>query len=260
MKKNLVGIALVAAVGSLLLVPAAVNSLPGGDLLPDLTTKPPRKFTIENAEGQRRLRFTNEVLNIGRGVLEMQPKIQDCNANGDPNDDRTTYQIIYQDDNMDSRFTRGTDTTFRENRAGCNLFHTAHNHWHFEDFANYSLYELGSGGSLGALVRSSDKVTFCIIDTHRRRGSLPGSPTQAFYSKCDADDTTGISIGWSDTYTANLADQWIEITGVPDGTYCVVSTADPSNRLQEANDSNNAARRKVRITGNTVQWQSLGAC
>jgi len=65
----------------------------------------------------------------------------------------------------------------------------------------------------------------------------------------------GLSKGWTDTYRSHLEGQWIDVTGVPDGTYRLRSTADPELRLHESPRTNNAAEVTVTMTGNTVTVQ-----
>ena len=61
-----------------------------------------------------------------------------------------------------------------------------------------------------------------------------------------------------DTYSAFLPDQFVDITTIADGTYRLVSVADPNTadrpggRLQETNDHNNAASVDVTITRTAV--------
>jgi len=58
----------------------------------------------------------------------------------------------------------------------------------------------------------------------------PGAPTSA-----DSPfEEMGISRGWGDVYTWDLPGQFIDITGVPDGVYDVVSIANPSCLLAES--------------------------
>ena len=141
------------------------------------------------------------------------------------------------------------------------VFHPAHGHWHLENFARYELKPIDGNGNVGTAVAASTKVSFCIIDVHHPFPTLPGSPGAKYYTQCDRNSTLGISIGWSDEYHSTLADQYIVITNVPDGIYCLVSTADPlGNRhatpprgFAELSRTNNAAGVKITITGPVVE-------
>lgn len=43
----------------------------------------------------------------------------------------------------------------------------------------------------------------------------------------------GISVGWADIYNWYLADQYIEISGVPDGVYVIETTANPIRTVRD---------------------------
>jgi Lysyl oxidase len=265
-----VGMALVSGVG------AAGEATP---LLPDLRTRPPSQFTIDLDEpghvGTRLLRFSNDVLNRGTGPLELGPKAEDCDENGNFDDDRTAYQHVFKDtETIDSpgEFLRMKDGSpadlFDEREAGCSMFHLAHNHWHFQDFAKYELRPMATDGPSETVVGSSDKVSFCLVDTNQVRNDLPGFSSTRYYGvgllHCDKDEVTGISIGWSDLYSAGLADQWIDIGpkggGIPNGTYCMISTVDPSDHLLEIKETNNSRSIRLKIKGNSVEIAQRRTC
>jgi hypothetical protein len=52
----------------------------------------------------------------------------------------------------------------------------------------------------------------------------------------------GESIGHGDIYQRYLPGQWIDVTGVPDGGYCLVTTADPGGQPVESSDADNSLR------------------
>jgi hypothetical protein len=101
-------------------------------------------------------------------------------------------------------------------------------------------------------VRNAEKVSFCIVDTIRRFPDVPGSPNHPYYALCTADSTTGLSAGWSDLYANYLDGQELDITTLPDGDYCLVSTADPLNLLRESDDTDNVGTDLVSIAGDQV--------
>jgi hypothetical protein len=229
--------------------PAFAANPPGGDLLPDLVAMPPRDLSIEVAGTEKRLRFSLESANVDTGPLEIAPQgpQSDCDHDGNPNNDRTVYQIIYRDLNNDGVFTRGVDVLTRSVFAGCMVFHVAHNHWHFVDFSGFELKNTG-----GATLLQGTKISFCLADTARSSPNVPGSPGRSYYGNCDQAAPQGISAGWSDIYDSSLPEQYLIINGVPDGDYCLVSTVDPMKRILETNESNNTASTRFRLVGNTV--------
>jgi hypothetical protein len=54
-------------------------------------------------------------------------------------------------------------------------------------------------------------------------------------------------VGWLDVYSKNLPDQWIDITGIPDGEYWLESESDPDDAILESDETNNITRIKVII-------------
>jgi lysyl oxidase len=235
----------------------------GADLLPDLQTLEPRDLRVETVRVgprlERRLRFSNEVQNAHTGPLELVPRSEDCDGDGDVKNDRRAYQRVYRDKDGNGFFERGIDTGFSEVPIGCMIFHPQHQHWHFENFARYELTTLPSAG--GAIVRSSTKVAFCIIDINRHPElGLPGSPAAKYYTTCGRNSTYGISVGWSDEYASTVAGQYVTITGVPDGQYCLASTANPPppagdlarQQMREISTANNRAAVPITLAGGTV--------
>jgi hypothetical protein len=226
-------------------------------LFPDLRTLPPRDIEIvlsrPGPNGERRLRFDNRIWNAGGGPVEAFPVTADCDGDGNTRNDRLAIQRIYRDKHDSDIFERDLDTDFDTHEVGCMEFHARHNHWHIKDFAKYELWRLEDLGVAGSQpVATSTKVSFCMIDTFAHDLTLPGAPAGSHYRTCARDAVYGISIGWGDEYQSSLADQWIVINGVPDGDFCLVSTANPIRRFVESNYDNNAAGVKIKITGNTV--------
>ena len=242
-------------------VPAAGAQEPPAQLLPDLRTVRPYDLFIErNAEeagGRKILRFANEVFNRGAGPMELDPEGE---CPGEPTG-KAAYQNIYQDDNANGVFDE--NDTYASHAAGCTHYHAAHEHWHFADFARYELFAYNDDGTVGERARRwsvSEKVSFCLVDTNRMRPGLPGSPDSRQYGRCDEDAATGISIGWSDVYGPSLPHQWVDITKVPAGTYCLRSIADPEDRLQEIHENNNGRGLKISIYRTQVDYEPRRPC
>ena len=113
--------------------------------------------------------------------------------------------------------------------AGC------HGHYHFRSFAEYRLLDTS-----GSLVRTGRKVGFCLMDITR----VVGSANPAARYTCS---NQGIQAGWADIYSANLSGQWIDITGLPAGTYSLEITIDPMNLIDELDETNNVTRVTVTV-------------
>ncbi len=125
------------------------------------------------------------------------------------------------------------------------VYHPAHSHWHFEDFSLYLLKREPDA----VTVAQSEKVSFCVIDTDHLFPALPGSPRSSHYGNvgCGPASVEGLSIGWADTYDASLPGQSLGVAGLPAGNYCLISRADPVNRLDELSDTNNNHRTRIHL-------------
>jgi hypothetical protein len=107
---------------------------------------------------------------------------------------------------------------------------SCHGHYHFRNFVIARLFD-----SNNLQVASAAKIGFCLLDDARWD---PNAPTQPIYH-CQFQ---GIQRGWDDFYWANLACQFIDITGLPGGEYTLELEVDPDNRLHESNKNNNIIR------------------
>src|SRR5262245_12157607 len=136
-----------------------------------------------------------------------------------------------------------SDGTFHDRVAGDFVWHPSHNHFHFED---YALYTLQPFNAPGASARTSSKTSFCVMDTTPVDTRLLGAPNKPVYATC-GNVMQGMSVGWGDTYGSNLAGQSIDLTGLPDGDYKLIIEADPKKRLLEINNSDNASCVLLRI-------------
>ena len=212
---------------------------------PDLVTLPPFNIAIEYnpGTGKKLLRFSNAVVNLGEGPLELNPVNNPVTGTTD------AYQRLYSHD------TDGIWSPVATNYVGKYVFHPAHNHWHFENFASYELHDVAADGSIGRNVfAAAGKVSFCLVDdvlldpVQEHKGSQT-------YTNCSRFTPQGISVGWVDIYLWTLPDQDLDITLIPDGYYWVVSTADPAGVINEggrSTEQNNAAATKVRIASDFV--------
>lgn len=239
---------------------AALPAGAGADLLPDLRTRAPAELYVQGND----LRLSNTIVNRGVGPLEIFPEATDsgdCDGDGDNSNDRLAFQRVFQDSadpGSPGFFVRSQDTASSSRLVGCMVFHPAHSHWHLEDFSAYTLRSEASG----QVVAHALKVSFCVIDTDHLFPALPGSPASYYGDDgCGRRSVEGMSIGWADTYGASLPGQSVEISGLPAGDYCLISRADPSNRLEERSDGNNRRRTRISLdpAAQDVQVQP-GAC
>lgn len=247
---------------------------PARELLPDLVTISPSDLRVESTgdwyiplpppeamapgcswgeaiEGMARrcLRFSNGVANVGEGALEVSLAPQD--AIGSFAGTGRFVQRIY-----------ASDGSVREEPVGAATFHAAHQHYHYAGLATYELYAYDAERKeRGELVREGRKAGFCFYDTamvditradvgpqgYDGRGCLDTAASasgSAWY--------TGVSPGFTDFYGWYLPDQYVEITGIEDGVYELVSIADGYGTLVESDATNNAGSAVFRLTGNAV--------
>lgn len=87
-------------------------------------------------------------------------------------------------------------------------FDDCHNHWHYEGYAEYVLYD-GAGVEMPQI---GFKNGFCVLDLECSDGG------QAKYT-CG---NMGITAGCGDIYSSSLSCQWVDITDVPAGDYTLV--------------------------------------
>jgi hypothetical protein len=97
------------------------------------------------------------------------------------------------------------------------------------DVEAYRLIRLDNGRRVG----TGAKHGFCYFDNTRFRLGLADAPSAPVYKGCgragDLRITTGLSVGWGDTYPAGIAFHWIDITGLNSARYRLRATADPAN-------------------------------
>jgi len=111
-------------------------------------------------------------------------------------------------------------------------FDPCHGHYHYAGYAEYLLFD--ANGSL--MPNIGFKNGFCVLDL-----TCPSGITAQF--NCG---NMGITAGCADYYSSNLSCQWIDITGVPAGTYYLVirtnwdQSPDQNGRYELRYDNNYA--------------------
>ncbi len=169
------------------------------------------------------LRFTTAFANQGEGHLELR-------GGAIVGGQQEVWQRIFY-----------SDGTHQDRLAGHFTYHAGHGHIHFDGYAIHKLRQVTAGNGVGDVVATGGKISFCLIDITKYNPNA--GPSR--YNSCG--QIQGVSAGWSDVYSRNLADQWINIATVPDGQYWLEVTIDPDNLLLEADPDNNTARIMVNI-------------
>ncbi|PXY18587.1 hypothetical protein BA062_35025 [Prauserella flavalba] len=197
-------------------------------LPPDLGMAPISDLTVATtAAGQRQLRFSATIVNVGRGPFELSASRTSTGSAF------TVSQAVAQTDG--SRTVTDVPATLQFGGDG-------HGHWHVRDLESYELVRLDNGVKVG----TSSKGGFCFFDTTAYRLSLPGAPQSPVHSAsgCGVESSLtvsmGLSVGWGDRYPWTLPDQYIDITNLSNGQYRLIATADPRGTFVESDHGNNA--------------------
>ncbi|MCW5636112.1 MAG: hypothetical protein KIT17_22440 [Rubrivivax sp.] len=196
---------------------------------PNLKPLPASNFSLvtNNAAGTTTLRFATTSWNSGTGALQLEAGAVDTGGGK-----QQVYQRVFNSDGSSALFF-----------AGWFQWHNGHNHFHFDDFALYTLQPINApGGS----ARTGSKTTFCVMDTTPVNLSLPGASSQAVYSSCGV-ALQGMSVGWGDTYGAHLAGQELDFTDNADGIYQVRIEIDPKKVMIESDRTDNVSCALVSI-------------
>lgn len=220
-------------------------------LYPDLRTAKPSELRFDEVKVGKRgnrsihnvLRFTNSVENVGAIPLDLNGYTVRMHSGKKKT---RVYQLI------SNGLPSGSGGIYKTYRVGLFEYHRKHAHFHFGSFARYELwtraqYEqwLQAGRSEGEEDprQVSSKATFCVMDIVRLEPHLPGSPEAPVYPTCGR-TRQGLSVGWADSYIADLPDQWVDLGDEPlaDGSYVLRSVADPGNRLYESPQKSDSER------------------
>jgi len=236
MSRQVIGVILLVTIGIL----TSVRVGTAQELTPNLVALPASEFAMSTniATGVTRLVFAATSWNNGKGPMEIEAGATSIAG-------QDVYQRVYNSD--------GSVTYYL---AGTYVYHPDHQHFHFE---NYALYTLKRVGAPGGSEQLSSKTSFCIMDTTKVNTTLPGAPRKAVYTSCGT-TTQGMSVGWGDRYGPTLAGQSFDITNNPEGDYDLTILVDPENRLRETSESDNVSCVRLHLSAADRILQNLGAC
>jgi hypothetical protein len=224
---------------TLVLLAPVGSASAASDRLPDLAMAKLQHLVIDQSDGRRLLRFSAIIVNVGSGPMEVRSQRATTSSSW------SSAQVIYDD-------AGGSRTVAT---PGVQLVYggDGHNHWHIKDLEQYRLEPTSGSGE-----RVGSKAGFCFFDNYPYKLSLPGAPQTVQYPRTVCGSATsrtlrhGLSVGWGDKYQWSLPDQYIDTTGLPDGTYRLWATADQANQFLESNDANNSTWVNLRIDASGV--------
>ncbi|HEX5016618.1 MAG TPA: lysyl oxidase family protein [Actinomycetes bacterium] len=213
-------------------------TVPPDSALPDIEALPAWGMSIRNRKtGRSFLNFGATAWNAGPGILMVE---------GFREPESTTmqaYQYFYEDGEVVGKVDAGT--LEYDNRD-------LHDHWHFRDFAAYSLLD-----DEKVKVLDSGKEAFCLAPTDPIDLTVDGAAWRPWLTDlstaCGEEGSLWIrevlQTGWGDTYTQARPGQSFEITDLPNGKYFVQVRANPDDVLLEGSSDNNVALRKIYLRG-----------
>ncbi len=166
-------------------------------------------------------------------------------------------QTIYHKNN-------GTITSSNVLTNGVMSYHPSHGHIHVDNWAGFSLRKATSNldATTWPIIATGTKVSFCLINLGDctsdygyckdgnygavlTQANIPNSPF-GLVNGCGPDQ--GIYVGNLDVYSQNMAGMSIDLTGVCNGDYYIVSITDPDNNFLESNETNNWAATPITLT------------
>ncbi|HKS58274.1 MAG TPA: lysyl oxidase family protein [Steroidobacteraceae bacterium] len=221
---------------ALLCARTATAACPAGqtELLPNIRALPATSIAMLDATN---MRFSATSWNSGDAKLELVAR----NPETDPATGQTKQPV-------DQRvYCSGGG--FYDRAAGKAEYHAEHNHVHYNDYANYILEPADASNPQNP--RQGSKTTFCIMDTTGVNTQLRSASASPVFNWCPTQDpsfnTQGMSVGWGDTYGANLPGQSLPIGDLAPGVYRLRHVFDPKNLLLEKDDSDNESCKLVEI-------------
>ena len=216
-------------------VPTVENPDPA--ILPDLAALPAWGIFLQEGRTRTRLTFGATAWTSGASSMVVEGFRRADEAIMD------AYQYFYDGDELVGRAPVG-DFAF-DDRPG-------HQHWHFLQFARYSLLDAGQ-----TEVLYSKKEAFCLVPTDAIDLTLPNADwtpgMDGIGTQCGGESSLWVRevlpLGWGDTYFQGLPGQSFNVTDLPNGTYYIKVEVNPFGALYEQSDENNAELREVIIGG-----------
>ncbi|MGA9285196.1 MAG: lysyl oxidase family protein [Solirubrobacteraceae bacterium] len=262
MHRFLLGMAVLAAAMGLTTTLREARASSPTPQLPDLVADPPDNISLaqseetptqEHMKAELLLRFNGYLHNKGPGALDFRGmRSAPTNPSEPASPQMGVFQRIYEYPSTEGPPPTAETTPHKDDPSnGVMEYVTAdgHEHWHLQHVAKYSLWN----ATKTAEVAPSQKVGFCLEDSehieywkgpeeqiYKEGGEHPREFCR--YRQPTATEVfEGISEGWRDVYTSNLAFQWVDVSDVEPGEYFLRAEADPEHFIQETPEEKPAA-------------------
>jgi hypothetical protein len=292
------GAAVAVLLGVLLIVVMRQAHASGTPLLPNLVADPPDQIGLaeDTSTGTPRLllRFNGYIHNKGPGALDFRgrreaPKVSKAveeevehareKEQGLPQ--KTEEELAKPPMTVVQRlFTTnpGEEETnierpHKDEPSNAQIIYSSadgHHHWHLQRAAKYSLWNQART----AEAAPAQKVGFCLDDSKEQHVEPKVGPTTQVYADnvppyrdfCQQyrpNATSlfeGVSPGWRDLYSRELAFQWVDASNVLPGKYWLREDVNPLGQIQETGSEKKSgyATEETTIPGFDAQPQSLG--
>ena len=214
-----------------------ITTTPDPGSLPDLVALPGWGMATYSRKAHDYLSFNSTEWNAGAGTMV----VEGFRGTDDPTMDAFQYFLV------DGRPVGRAPIGELEFHAG-----GGHNHWHFEQFTEYSLLDASR-----TQVEVSEKQSWCLVDTDAIDLTLPNANLQGYgqelETSCGGPGALWIrevlDVGWGDTYGQYVAGQAFDITNLPNGRYFVRVHVNPLGAMYESSTANNIEDRLIRLRG-----------
>lgn len=236
------------------------------DLLPDMLSSADI-IAQQHTETPGLITLSNATPNVGWGPMEIHGSNScwcdtvnvPCSTTLCPNGNPPTQKLIQR-----IYHKNGNTITYHDTLThGTMSYHPSHGHIHVNNWAWFTLRTPTSNpdATTWPIITSGSKVSFCLInlgDCSNNYGfcrdmsgnvitmaNVPNSPF-GVVSGCGTDQ--GIYTGMLDIYSQNLPDMFMDLTGVCNGNYYIVSITDPDNNFIESDETNNWVAVPITLT------------
>lgn len=211
-----------------------------GLLCPDLTMSRPADLAGGRDYGVPILRATSSVNNVGRGPAELHGQRTGHHS-------MRAAQRVHKSGGGVARFHTKAKLHFK-------AIPGQGRYWKFHNAARFELWSLDSQGHRKHRITTGPKQDYCLRDLVHSDPGRAHSPSQFVYPSCSQNGnrhhvTLGTSVGWSDVYPSSYYEQYVKLNKVRhSGCYSLVLIVDPTNKILELKEDNNAAAKVVYLT------------